>query len=166
MTFGPTDYRSFTLPPTPPSYCNNTLVLRVRDSYYKYQSIKRTETIYFSSTYTIGFVKAINCNIDNDLKRSFTEDKFIIVSYITIQAEDNSIKNKTVNKFGRNQEPPPIVINNEEEYEVEQILDKRTHYGKIQYLIKWKGYPLSEASWEPEENLICLKLLKKFNKNN
>ncbi|KAG4083163.1 hypothetical protein H8356DRAFT_1326902 [Neocallimastix lanati (nom. inval.)] len=25
------------------SYCNNTLVLRVRDSYYKYQSIKRTE---------------------------------------------------------------------------------------------------------------------------
>ncbi|KAL6628508.1 hypothetical protein U3516DRAFT_776587 [Neocallimastix sp. 'constans'] len=29
--------------PTSPSYCNNTLVLRVRDSYYKYQSIKRTE---------------------------------------------------------------------------------------------------------------------------
>ncbi|KAG4084868.1 hypothetical protein H8356DRAFT_1435802 [Neocallimastix lanati (nom. inval.)] len=25
------------------SYCNNTLVLRVRDSYYKYQSVKRTE---------------------------------------------------------------------------------------------------------------------------
>ena len=69
-------------------------------------------------------------------------------------------------KFGRNQEPPPIIINNEEEYEVEQILDKRTHYGKIQYLIKWKGYPLSEASWEPEENLNCPKLLKKFNKNN
>jgi len=59
-----------------------------------------------------------------------------------------------------------IVINNEKEYKVEQILDKRTHYGKIQYLIKWKGYPLSEASWEPEENLNCPKLLKKFNKNN
>ncbi|KAG4104575.1 hypothetical protein H8356DRAFT_1419107 [Neocallimastix lanati (nom. inval.)] len=25
------------------SYCNNTLVLRVRDSYYKYQSVKRTD---------------------------------------------------------------------------------------------------------------------------
>jgi len=66
--------------------------------------------------------------------------------------------------FGRNQKPPPIIINNEEEYEVEEILDKRTRYGKIQYLIKWKGYPLSEASWEPEENLNCLELLKEFNK--
>ncbi|KAG4084869.1 hypothetical protein H8356DRAFT_1362622 [Neocallimastix lanati (nom. inval.)] len=42
-TFGPTDYRSFTLRLHLTSYYNNTLVLRVRDSYYKYQSIKRTE---------------------------------------------------------------------------------------------------------------------------
>ena len=69
--------------------------------------------------------------------------------------------------FGRKKEPPPpIIIDNEEEYEVEKILDKRKHYGKTQYLIKWKGYPLSEASWEPEENLNCPKLLKEFNKNN
>jgi len=66
--------------------------------------------------------------------------------------------------YGRNQKPPPIIVNNEEEYEVEQILDKRTRYGKTQYLIKWKGYPLSEASWEPEEYLNCPELLKEFNK--
>ena len=65
--------------------------------------------------------------------------------------------------FGRTKEPqPPIIINNEEEYEVEEILDKRKHYGKIQYLIKWKGYPLSEASWEPEKNLNCPDLIKKI----
>ncbi len=70
-------------------------------------------------------------------------------------------------KFGRELEPPPpIIINEEEEYEVEKILDKRKHYGKIQYLIKWKGYPLSEASWEPESNLNCPDLLKEFNKTN
>jgi len=70
-------------------------------------------------------------------------------------------------KFGRKQKPPPpIKINEEEEYEVEEILDKRKHYGKIQYLIKWKGYPLSEASWEPESNLNCPELLKSFNKSN
>jgi len=66
--------------------------------------------------------------------------------------------------YGRNQKPPPIILNNEEEYEVEQILDKRTRYGKTQYLIKWKGYPLSEASWKPEEYLNCPELLKEFNK--
>ena len=36
---------------------------------------------------------------------------------------------------------------------------------KKTYLIKWKGYPLSEASQEPEENLNRFKLLVKFNKN-
>ena len=65
--------------------------------------------------------------------------------------------------FGRNQPPPPVIVNNEEEYEVEKILDKRTYYGKIQYLIKWKGYPISESSWEPESNLNCPELLKDFN---
>ena len=65
--------------------------------------------------------------------------------------------------FGRNQPPPPVIVNNEEEYDVEKILDKRTYYGKIQYLIKWKGYPISESSWEPKSNLNCPELLKDFN---
>jgi len=44
--------------------------------------------------------------------------------------------------FGRKQEsPPPISINEEEEFEIEEILDVRKHYGKTQYLINWKGYP-------------------------
>ena len=29
----------------------------------------------------------------------------------------------------------------EEEYSVEKILDKRTTKGKVEYLIKWEGYP-------------------------
>jgi len=70
-------------------------------------------------------------------------------------------------KFKRKQlPPPPVIVDNEEEFEVEEILDKRRHYGKIQYLIKWKGYPLSEASWEPETNLNCPELLKQFNNKN
>ncbi len=69
-------------------------------------------------------------------------------------------------KFRRKQEPPPpVIINNEEEYEVEKILDERKYYGKKQYLIKWKGYPLSEASWEPESNLNCPDLIKEFKKS-
>jgi len=36
--------------------------------------------------------------------------------------------------------PPPIVIDGEAEWEVEEILDSRWHRRRFQYLIKWKGY--------------------------
>src|SRR6266702_1815779 len=45
--------------------------------------------------------------------------------------------------------PPPDLVDNEEEYEVEKILDAR-QFGrgrKRQYLIKWKGYPDSDNEW-------------------
>jgi len=49
--------------------------------------------------------------------------------------------------------PPPEVINNTPEYEVERILAKRTYRRQVQYLVKWLGYPLHEATWEPAANL-------------
>ena len=39
------------------------------------------------------------------------------------------------------------------EFEVERILDKKSKKGKLYYRVKWKDYPLSEATWEPKENL-------------
>ena len=39
------------------------------------------------------------------------------------------------------------------EYEIEKIKAIIFKNGKYYYLIKWKGYPQSENSWEPHENL-------------
>ena len=39
------------------------------------------------------------------------------------------------------QEPPePIVINDDEEWEVEQVLDSCLYYRKLQYCMKWIRY--------------------------
>ena len=38
-------------------------------------------------------------------------------------------------------------------YEVEKIIDCQRIDGKKHYLVAWKGYPVSEATWEPLENL-------------
>lgn len=49
--------------------------------------------------------------------------------------------------------PPAISINGQDEYEVERILDKRTRRRKVEYLVKWIGYPEYEATWEPLAHL-------------
>ena len=42
---------------------------------------------------------------------------------------------------------PPIIVDNNKKYKVEEILDSRHHYGKLQYLIKWLGYSASDNQW-------------------
>ncbi|CAN8255994.1 unnamed protein product [Cochlearia groenlandica] len=38
-------------------------------------------------------------------------------------------------------------------YEIEAIRRKRVRKGKVQYLIKWRGWPETANTWEPLENL-------------
>jgi hypothetical protein len=58
-----------------------------------------------------------------------------------------------------------IVVENNDTYEIERILKARGNHKKREYLIKWKGYPNSENTWEPVKNLTgCLDLLRQFDK--
>ena len=52
--------------------------------------------------------------------------------------------------------PPAVVVANgkEEVYEVEQVLKHRGIGRRLQYLIKWKGYPEHESTWEPVSAFI------------
>jgi len=49
--------------------------------------------------------------------------------------------------------PPPTLIQGQEEWEVEKILDSRQRQGKNEYLVRWKGYTQGDNTWEPEDNL-------------
>ena len=49
--------------------------------------------------------------------------------------------------------PQPVVIEGEEEWEVEKILNKRKVRGKDKYLVRWKGFTAEGDTWESRENL-------------
>ena len=53
----------------------------------------------------------------------------------------------------RQPEPPPIQIDGEEEYEVEEIVDSRLYYGRLQYHVQWEGYGPHKRTWEYAEEL-------------
>ena len=44
--------------------------------------------------------------------------------------------------------PPPEVIDGEEEYLVEEILDSKMFRGRLRFKIKWEGYGPEHDSWE------------------
>ena len=52
----------------------------------------------------------------------------------------------------------------DDEFEVEQILNRRTIKGKVQYLIRWKGYSRKHDSWEPSSSVSSPKLVQEYNK--
>jgi hypothetical protein len=49
--------------------------------------------------------------------------------------------------------PPPVEINDNLEFEVENILDSKVTNRQLRYLVKWMGYDHSENTWEKPENV-------------
>ena len=60
--------------------------------------------------------------------------------------------------------PPPDIINNAPEWEVEKIIKARTfrHWKKKQYLVYWKGYSPAHDSWVNAKDMHAKDLISEF----
>jgi Chromo (CHRromatin Organisation MOdifier) domain/Integrase zinc binding domain len=61
--------------------------------------------------------------------------------------------------------PLPDLIEDNEEWEVEDLLDHTGEGSLRRYLVKWAGWPVEYNTWEPIENLThCQQLLDRYHK--
>ena len=49
--------------------------------------------------------------------------------------------------------PLAELVEDEEQYEVEEVLSKTKRKGEIQYLVKWKGWPTEYNQWVAEADM-------------
>ncbi|XP_029446050.1 chromobox protein homolog 7 [Rhinatrema bivittatum] len=50
----------------------------------------------------------------------------------------------------------------EQVFAVESIRKKRIRKGKVEYLVKWKGWPPKYSTWEPEEHILDPRLVMAY----
>ena len=55
-----------------------------------------------------------------------------------------------------------VVIDHQSIFAAEKILKKRKRKGKMQYKVKWLGYPEDQSTWEPEDNILDKRLIENF----
>jgi hypothetical protein len=62
--------------------------------------------------------------------------------------------------------PLPELIEGEHEYKVEAIVNHCLYRRKktLQYLLKWKGYPHADNTWEPAGQVHAPTLVKSYHK--
>ena len=52
-------------------------------------------------------------------------------------------------------QPPPPPVNDEEDlYELEDVLESKVERCVVKYLVRWKGYGPDDITWEPWSNMV------------
>ena len=58
--------------------------------------------------------------------------------------------------------PPPKLVDGEEHYVVEKVLDNRLMRGRLHFLVKWEGYGYEENTWVAEEDMAAPAKVREF----
>src|SRR5262245_24395962 len=66
----------------------------------------------------------------------------------------------------RGAQPHPILVDGQEEYEVERILDSRMRYRRLEYLVKWRGYDTGQNTWVPHSEVFAPAEIRDFHRRN
>ena len=105
----------------------------------------------------LGSYKIIKVVLPHSFKIEFS----LIVKYYQVQHislldpyDDDPLLDQ------HNRPPPLVVVDNEEEWHVQEIFDMRIRRRQLEYLVKWVGY--NNTTWEPAMNVNKLQAVDRF----
>jgi len=125
----------------------------------KYQMIGR-HTEKFTECFVGPYkVKAIISSNTIELDLPSTIRIHLVVNVSQVQRYKSQVEGQ------KKEIPQPVIIEREEEWEVEEIMNKRKVRGRDKYLVWWKGCTVEEDTWESRENLKnTMGLVEEFEK--
>ena len=108
---------------------------------------------------------------DDDLENNSNAEEDGTSEEIEETSQQNNTTNEVNENEGNDNNTSDLPVEDEENieeeaieddiYMIEEILKTKVKRKKRYFLVKWEGYPHSENTWEPEENLDS-KLVKQF----
>lgn len=78
------------------------------------------------------------------------------------QRQSTSKRQSTSQQHSTFQQQSTSQAKEDDEFEVEEVVDKKFYQGNTYYKIKWKGW--DDPTWELEENCHCEELIKRYEK--
>ena len=93
---------------------------------------------------TDSFEVSVSSSHDNDM--NVTAEKH--------DARSPSHSQEALDSSNQQVDDDQVVIDNQSILAAGRILKKRKRKGKMQYKVKWLGYPDDQSTWEPVENIL------------
>lgn len=103
---------------------------------------------------------ATHTNTDTTSNLSPTTDPTNVRTHATTTSATD--KNHSPDNHKDQDTKSEALIDNDTIFNAERLLKTRTRDGKVQYLVKWVGYPESEATWEPVSHILDPRLIDDF----